>query len=134
MTKVHQLTMLCAPNTAQVAGVVAIERGLASDWEETRYMINEYDKRRRYIADAFNALGLTCNEPEGAFYVFPSIRSTGLTCEEFSDRLMNEQKVVLIPGSAFGEAGEGHVRCCYATDLEKIKVAMERIEVFLKSL
>lgn len=134
MTKVHQLTMLCAPNTAQVAGVVAIERGLKYDWSDTRYMIDEYDKRRRYIADAFNALGLTCNEPEGAFYVFPSIRTTGLSCEEFSDRLMAEQKVVVIPGSAFGAAGEGHVRCCYATDLEKIKVAMDRIGAFLKTL
>jgi aminotransferase len=134
MTKVHQLTMLCAPNTAQVAGVVAIERGLKNDWADTRYMIDEYDKRRRYIADAFNGLGLTCNEPEGAFYVFPSVRSTGLSCEEFSDRLMAEQKVVVIPGSAFGSAGEGHVRCCYATDLEKIKVAMDRIGAFLKTL
>lgn len=134
MTKVHQLTMLCAPNTAQVAGVVAIERGLKNDWADTRYMIDEYDKRRRYIADAFNGLGLTCNEPEGAFYVFPSVRSTGLSCEEFSDRLMAEQKVVVIPGSAFGPAGEGHVRCCYATDLEKIKVAMDRIGAFLKTL
>lgn len=134
MTKIHQLTMLCAPMTAQVAGIVAIERGLQNDWADITAMTSEYDVRRRYLVDAFNDLGLTCNEPEGAFYVFPSIRSTGLQSEEFSDRLVEDQKVVAIPGSAFGAAGEGHIRCCYATDLEKLKEAMGRLEKFLKTL
>ncbi len=134
MTKIHQITMLCAPTPAQVAGIVALERGFKYNWEDTESMIREYDRRRRFLVDAFNDLGLTCEEPEGAFYVFPSIRSTGLSSEEFSDRLMAEQKVVAVPGNAFGDAGEGHVRCCYATDLDKIKVAVDRISVFLKSL
>ena len=134
MTKIHQITMLCAPTPAQVAGIIALERGFKYDWEDTMSMMREYDRRRRYLVDACNALGLTCDEPEGAFYVFPSIRSTGLRAEEFSDRLMAEQKVVAVPGTAFGNAGEGHVRCCYATDLEKIKVAVDRISTFLKSL
>lgn len=134
MTKIHQLTMLCAPMTAQVAGIVAMERGLKNNWADITGMTEEYDRRRRYLVDAFNDLGLTCNEPEGAFYVFPSIRSTGLKSEEFSDRLVETQKVVAIPGSAFGAAGEGHVRCCYATDLDKIKEAVRRIGVFLKML
>ena len=134
MTKIHQITMLCAPTPAQVAGIIALERGFKYDWEDTMSMMREYDRRRRYLVDACNALGLTCDEPEGAFYVFPSIRSTGLCSEVFSDRLMAEQKVVAVPGTAFGNAGEGHVRCCYATDLEKIKVAVDRISTFLKSL
>ena len=134
MTKIHQITMLCAPTPAQVAGIIALERGFKYDWEDTMSMMREYDRRRRYLVDACNALGLTCDEPEGAFYVFPSIRSTGLRSETFSDRLMAEQKVVAVPGTAFGNAGEGHVRCCYATDLEKIKVAVDRISTFLKSL
>lgn len=134
MTKIHQITMLCAPTPAQIAGIIALERGFKYDWEDTMSMMREYDRRRRYLVDAFNGLGLTCDEPEGAFYVFPSIRSTGLRSETFSDRLMAEQKVVAVPGTAFGDAGEGHVRCCYATDLEKIKVAVDRISLFLKSL
>jgi aminotransferase len=95
-------------------------------------MIEEYAMRRRYIIDAFNALGLECNEPEGAFYVFPSIRSTGLSSEEFCDSLLESKKVVTIPGSAFGEAGEGHIRCCYATSMRDIEEAMRRIAEFLK--
>jgi len=134
MTKLHQITMLCAPTPAQVAGIVALERGVRDGWEDTLSMVREYDRRRRYLVDAFNSLGLTCDEPEGAFYVFPSIRSAKMTSEEFSDRLMAEQKVVVVPGTAFGAAGEGHVRCCYATDLEKIKTAVERIDCFLKTL
>lgn len=134
MTKLHQITMLCAPTPAQVAGIVALERGMKNGWEDTLSMVAEYDRRRRYLVDACNSLGLTCNEPEGAFYVFPSVASTGLLSEDFSDRLMAEQKVVVVPGSAFGPAGEGHVRCCYATDLDKIQTAVERIACFLKTL
>ncbi len=132
MRKVHQLTMLCAPTTAQWAGVAALETGFADDFADTRAMIEEYAMRRRYIIDAFNALGLECNEPEGAFYVFPSIRSTGLSSEEFCDSLLESKKVVTIPGSAFGEAGEGHIRCCYATSMRDIEEAMRRIAEFLK--
>jgi len=134
MTKVHQLTMLSAPTTAQVAGIVALERGFKYDWADVIAMKQEYERRRRYLVDSFNALGLLCNEPEGAFYVFPSIEKTGLSSEQFCDKLMQEKKVVAIPGTAFGKEGEGYIRCCYATDLEKLKLAVARIEEFLQML
>jgi len=132
MRKVHQLTMLCAPTTAQWAGVAALEYGFADNFADTRAMIDEYAVRRRFIIDAFNSLGLDCNEPEGAFYVFPSVESTGLTSEEFCDSLLESKKVVTVPGSAFGVAGEGHIRCCYATSMQDIEEAMQRIAAFLK--
>jgi aminotransferase len=134
MRKVHQLTMLCAPTTAQWAGVAALECGFEDDFADTRYMIEKYAERRRFIIDAFDSMGLACNEPEGAFYVFPSIRSTGLKSEEFCDKLLASKQVVTVPGSAFGEAGEGHIRCCYATSMEDIQEAMRRIEAFLKEI
>lgn len=132
MRKVHQLTMLCAPTTAQWAAVAALEYGFADNFADTRAMIDEYSVRRRYTIDAFNSLGLECNEPEGAFYVFPSIESTGLTSEQFSDSLLESKKVVTVPGSAFGAPGEGHIRCCYATSMQDIEEAMQRIAAFLK--
>ena len=131
MRKVHQLTMLCAPTPAQWAGIAALEDGFRDGFADTRYMIDEYESRRRYIIDSFNAFGLDCNEPEGAFYVFPSIRSTGLTSEQFCDGLLASKKVVTVPGSAFGEAGEGHIRCCYATSKEHIEEAMRRVGEYL---
>ncbi|MEZ4629077.1 MAG: aminotransferase class I/II-fold pyridoxal phosphate-dependent enzyme [Eubacteriales bacterium] len=134
MRKVHQLTMLCAPTPAQWAGVAALEQGFLDDFADTRYMIDEYESRRRYIIDAFNALGLECNEPEGAFYVFPSIKSTGQTSEQFCDGLLASKKVVTVPGSAFGSAGEGHIRCCYATSKEHIEEAMRRVGEYTKEI
>ncbi len=134
MRKVHQLTMLCAPTPAQWAGVEALEEGFQDDFADTRYMIEKYESRRRVIIDAFNALGLDCNEPEGAFYVFPSIKSTGLTSEQFCDGLLASKKVVAVPGSAFSEAGEGHIRCCYATSMEHIEEAMRRIGAYLNEI
>ena len=134
MRKVHQLTMLCAPTPAQWAGVEALKDGFADGFADTKYMIDEYESRRRYIIDAFNAYGLECNEPEGAFYVFPSIRPTGLTSEQFCDGLLASQKVVTVPGSAFGAAGEGHIRCCYATSMEHIVEAMRRVGEYLKEI
>jgi len=97
-------------------------------------MIDQYEERRRYIIDAFNAYGLECNEPEGAFYVFPSIQSTGMMSEAFCDGLLASKKVVTVPGSAFGDAGEGHIRCCYATSMEHIEQAMLRIGEYLKEI
>ena len=134
MRKVHQLMMLCAPTPAQWAGIAALEQGFADDFEDTRYMINEYESRRRYIIDAFNSYGLDCNEPEGAFYVFPSIQSTGMQSEAFCDGLLASKKVVTVPGSAFGAAGEGHIRCCYATSMEHIEQAMLRVGEYLKEI
>lgn len=134
MRKVHQLTMLCAPTPAQWAGVAALETGFADDFADTRAMIDEYAVRRRFIIDAFNDMGLSCNEPEGAFYVFPSIRSTGLTSEQFCDQLLASKKIVTVPGSAFGAAGEGHIRCCYATSMQDIENAMRLIAEFLTEI
>ena len=134
MRKVHQLTMLCAPTPAQWAGVAALETGFADGFQDTRDMIEQYAVRRRYIIDAFNALGLSCNEPEGAFYVFPSIQSTGLTSEQFCDGLLASKKIVTVPGSAFGAAGEGHIRCCYATSMQDIETAMQKIAEYINEL
>ena len=93
--------------------------------------MREYDRRRRLIVDGFNRLGLTCFEPKGAFYAFPSVRSTGLSDEDFTERLLREEKVVVVPGSAFGACGAGHVRACYATPYEQIEQALERIARFV---
>ncbi|MBR0135674.1 MAG: aminotransferase class I/II-fold pyridoxal phosphate-dependent enzyme [Clostridia bacterium] len=134
MTKINQLTMLSAPTPAQYAGIAALRQGFETDWRDMRAMMNEYDRRRRVIIDGFNELGMTCNEPEGAFYVFPSIKVSGLTSEEFCDRLLAEQDVCMVPGTAFGPSGEGYVRCCYATDIEDIREALRRTRVFLESL
>jgi aminotransferase len=134
MTKIHQLTMLSAPTPAQYAGIAALRQGFETDWADMRYMVNEYDKRRRYIIDSFNELGMTCNEPEGAFYVFPSISVSRLCSEEFCDRLLAYSNVCAVPGTAFGPSGEGYIRCCYATDINDIKEAVRRIKAFLDSL
>ncbi|MCL2696088.1 MAG: aminotransferase class I/II-fold pyridoxal phosphate-dependent enzyme, partial [Clostridiales bacterium] len=134
MRKVHQLTMLCAPTTSQVAGIYALESGMATDWADVRAMHDEYERRRIYIMNSFNALGLTCHEPKGAFYVFPDISASGLASEDFCDRLLASQKVVCVPGTAFGPLGEGHIRCCYATSMDDIKEGMRRIGVFMKEL
>ena len=134
MTKINQLTMLSAPTPAQYAGIAALRQGFETDWRDMRGMMEEYDRRRRVIIDGFNAMGMTCNEPEGAFYVFPSIAVSGLSSEEFCDRLLAEQDVCMVPGTAFGPSGEGYVRCCYATDIEDIKEALRRTKVFLDSL
>jgi len=96
--------------------------------------VEEYDRRRRLIVDGLNALGLTCVEPKGAFYAFPSIRSTGLTAEQFADGLLRAERVLVVPGGAFGPAGEGHVRCSYATALPRIEEALGRIGRYLRKL
>ena len=134
MTKINQLTMLSAPTPAQYAGIAALRQGFETDWRDMRAMMEEYDRRRRVIIDGFNEMGMTCNEPEGAFYVFPSIKVSGLSSEEFCDRLLAEQDVCMVPGTAFGPSGEGYVRCCYATDIEDIREALRRTRVFLDSL
>lgn len=134
MTKINQLTMLSAPTPAQYAGIAALRQGFETDWRDMKAMMHEYDRRRRVIIDGFNELGMTCNEPEGAFYVFPSIAVSGLSSEEFCDRLLAEQDVCMVPGTAFGPSGEGYVRCCYATDIEDIREALRRTKAFLESL
>lgn len=127
MMKIHQYVMMCAPIMAQMAAIEALKNG-HNDMTE---MVRQYDRRRRYIVGALRKMGLECFEPKGAFYVFPSIQSTGLSSEAFAERLLFEEKVALVPGNAFGDCGEGFVRCSYATSLQNIQQAMERMARFL---
>ncbi len=127
MMKVHQYTMLCAPIAAQKAAEEALEHGEP----EVERMRREYDRRRRLIVKGLNEIGLECVPPQGAFYVFPSIRCTGLRSEEFTEQLLWEERVAVVPGNVFGNSGEGHVRLSYATSLPKIEEALHRIERFV---
>jgi aminotransferase len=130
MMKIHQYTMLCAPIQGQMAALEALQSGEKA----VEYMRLEYDKRRRLMATGLRSLGLDCLDPSGAFYTFPSIRGLGLTSEEFAEQLLIEEKVAVVPGSTFGESGEGHIRCCYAVSEKEIKEALERIDRFVKKL
>ena len=134
MFKIHQFTMLCASIQGQVAADRALGRAFETGFEDVRTMVRSYDRRRRLMVTALNDMGLTCFEPRGAFYVFPSIRGTGLTSEEFCTRLLAEKQVACVPGTAFGASGEGHVRCSYATSIEKLNEALSRIRDFVASL
>ncbi|MEE8472834.1 MAG: aminotransferase class I/II-fold pyridoxal phosphate-dependent enzyme [Dehalococcoidia bacterium] len=127
MTKVHQYTMLCAPVTGQMAALEALRSGDAAVEE----MVAEYGQRRRLMVKGLRDMGLDCFEPQGAFYAFPSIRITGLSSEEFAEGLLKEERVAVVPGSAFGEAGEGYVRCCYAVSMEDIEEALARMKAFV---
>lgn len=134
MRKVHQLTMLCAPTPAQVAGIFALESGMETDWADVKTMHAAYAERRRVMMEGFDALGCPSFEPLGAFYLFPDIRRSGMKSEEFCDRLLERQKVVCVPGTAFGATGEGYIRCCYATSLEGIREGLRRIGAFFAEL
>jgi len=126
--KIHQYAIMCAPTTSQYAAIEA----LRSCEEDVEAMVKEYNMRRRMIVKGFNDLGLTCREPKGAFYAFPCIKSTGFTSEEFCEKLLYSKKVAVVPGTAFGESGEGFVRASYCYSVEHIKEALERIGEFLK--
>jgi len=130
MMLIHQYCMMCAPITSQIGGLEALKNGE----EEMKSMVREFNRRRILITDGFNKLGLDCFDPKGAFYAFPSIKSTGLTSEEFADKFFASQRVITIPGTAFGEAGKGHLRCAYATSRDDIKIALDRFDEFLKTL
>lgn len=130
IAKIHQYGIMCSPYISQNAAIEA----LTSCDAEISKMTAEYNARRRYLVSEFNRLGLTCFNPEGAFYVFPCIRSTGLTSDEFCERLLYEEKVAAVPGSAFGESGEGYIRISYAYSLKHLMEAMRRIELFLNKL
>lgn len=132
MLKIHQLTMLCASIISQEAGVAALEQGLENDFAEVRKMHKEYDRRRRFLVKTFNDMGLTCFEPRGAFYVFPSIQTTGLTSDDFCEGLLWSQKVAAVPGTAFGKSGEGFIRISYAYSMDHLMQAVERIQRFLQ--
>jgi aminotransferase len=124
MTKVHQYTMLCAPIQGQMAALEALRSGN----DRVEEMRLEYNRRRQLIVRGLNQIGLNCIEPKGAFYAFPSIKSLGLSSEEFAERLLLEEKVAVVPGSAFGSSGEGYVRCCYAVSVDEIQEALVRIK------
>ncbi len=128
MTKLHQYGIMSAPTTSQYAAIEAMRNGD----RDIEAMKQEYDGRRRFLVDGFRKLGLDCFEPRGAFYTFPCIKSTGLTSEEFCDRFLAEQKVAVIPGSAFGPGGEGYVRACYAASMKNLDEALKRLAVFLE--
>ena len=130
ITKIHQFAIMCAPTTAQYAAIEALKNGD----EAVAAMMEEYDMRRRLIVAGFNRIGLTCREPKGAFYAFPCIASTGLSSEEFCERLLYAEKVAVVPGTAFGQGGEGFIRASYCYSTEHIQEAIRRIERFLKNL
>lgn len=130
MVKIHAYTMLCAPITGQKAALEALRHGESA----LQDMVMQYNQRRRMIVDGLNSIGLTCHMPQGAFYAFPKITSTGLDCETFAERLLFEQRVAVVPGTAFGAGGEEHIRCAYATSSRNIELAIERIGAFVNSL
>ena len=130
MLKIHQYAIMCSPTTSQYAAVEALKKGD----EDIVKMREEYDYRRRVIVDGFRNMGLSCFEPEGAFYVFPDIRSTKMTSAEFCEKLLYQEKVAVVPGTAFGDSGEGFIRCSYAYYISNIHEALARIERFVKSL
>ena len=130
MLKIHQFAIMCAPTTSQYAAIDAMKN---SD-EDVRHMRESYDQRRRYLLHAFEEMGLECFEPLGAFYTFPSIKRFGMTSDEFANRLLQEEKVAVVPGTAFGDSGEGFLRISYAYSLESLKEALGRIERFVRRL
>ena len=130
MIKIHQFAIMCAPTTSQYAAIEALKN---CD-DDVAYMMNEYNMRRRMMVAGFNKIGLSCREPKGAFYAFPSIKSTGMTSEEFCEKLLYSKKVAVVPGTAFGESGEGFVRASYCYSVEHINEAIERIGEFLKEI
>ena len=128
MLKLHQYGIMSAPTTAQYAAIEALTNGD----EDVEYMRAEYDARRRLIVDGFRKIGMPCFEPEGAFYVFPSVEITGLSSEEFCRRLLNEKRVAVVPGTAFGACGEGFLRVSYCYSVKHIQEALKRIDEFLE--
>ena len=131
MTKIHQYAIMCAPRQGQVAAASALKTGRENDYAVIRTMRDSYDRRRRLMVSSFREMGLECFEPYGAFYVFPSVRRTGMTSENFCAALLEEKNIAAVPGTAFGPSGEGHIRCCYATAIDKINIAMERMADFV---
>lgn len=131
MTKIHQYTMLCASSISQMAALEALTLNASNGYQTIENMTSQYDMRRKKLYKAFNEMGLTCFEPRGAFYLFPSIKSTGMTSEEFCTKLLYEQGVAIVPGTAFGDSGEGFVRCSYAASMKNIDKAIAKINQFV---
>lgn len=132
MTKIHQYIIMCAPTMSQYAGLDALTNEYRD--EDIDIMRESYNERRKVMVEGFRKMGLSCFEPKGAFYVFPCIKSTGLTSEEFCEKLLYEEKVAVVPGTAFGECGEGFIRCSYAYSVDSIRLALERIERFVNKI
>lgn len=132
MFKIHQYTMLCAPTAGQYAALEALRSNAASGYADVQKMVRAYDRRRRFLVKALGEIGLSCFEPLGAFYAFPSIAGTGLSSDAFCEALLYDQKVAAVPGTAFGQGGEGHIRLSYATSLDKIEEAVKRMGRFLE--
>lgn len=130
MTKIHQYTMLCAPIMAQKAAIEALDSG----YEQMMQMVKKYNQRRRLIVDGLNSIGLPCHSPQGAFYVFPLVAHLGLDDETFAERLLYDAKVAVVPGSVFGPSGKGHIRCSYASSVNELTEAIERMGSFVKKL
>ena len=130
MTKLHQFAIMCAPTNSQFAAVEALKN---CD-EEVQEMVKAYDQRRRFLLHEFKKMGLECFEPHGAFYVFPCIKKYGMTSDEFATRLLKEEKVAVVPGTAFGDCGEGFLRISYAYSIENLKAALARMEKFIQRL
>ena len=131
MNKIHQYAIMCAPRQGQIAAAAALRLGRENGYESILSMRESYNRRRRLMVTAFRDMGLECFEPYGAFYAFPSIRCTGMSSEEFCSRLLQEKNIAAVPGNAFGPSGEGHIRCCYATAVDKINIALERMAEFV---
>ena len=130
MTKLHQFAIMSAPTNSQYAAIEALRNGD----EDIKMMLDEYDMRRRYTVNAFREIGLECFEPEGAFYMFPCIKSTGLTSEEFCERLIMSKRVAVVPGNAFGDCGEGYIRVSYCYSIDNIREAVKRIGEFIEEV
>ncbi len=130
MLKIHQFAIMCAPTTSQYAAIEALKNGD----EDVRMMRDAYNQRRRYLMHAFKQMGLPCFEPYGAFYVFPCIKEFGMTSEEFATRLLEEEKVAVVPGTAFGDCGEGYLRISYAYSIDNLKIAIDRLKKFVTRL
>ena len=130
MVKIHQFAIMCAPTTSQYAGVEALKNGD----DDVKMMRQSYNQRRRFLMDAFKKMGLDCFEPFGAFYVFPCIKEFGMTSEEFATKFLQEEKVAVVPGTAFGDCGEGYLRISYAYSLDTLKIAIARLEKFINKL
>lgn len=132
--KIHQYVIMCAPTAGQFGALEALKSGKLNDFKDVKYMRDDYDSRRKFLVKALRDAGLDCFEPKGAFYCFPSVKKLGVTGEEFAEGLLRAKKVAVVPGNAFGESGEYHVRCCYATSMENLKIATERIAEYVSEI
>lgn len=132
--KIHQYSAICAPIFSQYGAIEGLKQGKTDNFKDVSAMRAEYDKRRKFMFSSFNAMGLTCYEPKGAFYIFPSVKSTGMTGEEFATKLLDAKKVAVVPGSAFGEFGKDYIRCSYAYSMKDLKIAIEKIKEFVKEI